>query len=53
MFTKKAVVMSVLEELGEQHPFAELSRFRADFYECLAARADASTAGATARCTVR
>jgi hypothetical protein len=41
VFTKKAVVMSVLERLGEQDAFAELSRFRTAFYECLSARADA------------
>ncbi|MEV6507768.1 hypothetical protein [Streptomyces sp. NPDC051642] len=40
MFTKRAVVMSVLEQLGERDGFAELSRFRADFYGCQSARAD-------------
>lgn len=41
VFTKKAVVMSVLEQLGERDGFAELPRFRADFHGCLSARADA------------
>jgi DDE superfamily endonuclease len=40
-FTRKAVVMSVLVQVGERDGFAELSRFRAAFYECLSARADA------------
>ncbi|MFF7249251.1 hypothetical protein ACFZBU_35700 [Embleya sp. NPDC008237] len=34
MFTKKAVVMSVLYRIGEREEFAELSRFRTDFFEC-------------------
>lgn len=41
MFTKKAVVMSVLERVGERDAFEELSHFRTDFYGCLSARADA------------
>lgn len=41
MFTKKAVVMRVLERVAERDSFVELSRFRTDFYGCLSARADA------------
>ncbi|MFI6689609.1 hypothetical protein [Streptomyces sp. NPDC050485] len=33
--------MSVLPPVGERDVFAELSRFRTAFYECLSARADA------------
>jgi hypothetical protein len=33
--------MSLLHEPGEREPFAELSRFRADFYGCLSGRGDA------------
>ncbi|MEU3568796.1 NF041680 family putative transposase [Kitasatospora sp. NPDC036755] len=33
--------MSVLQPIADREAFAELSRFRADFYDCLSARADA------------
>jgi hypothetical protein len=41
VFTKKAVMMSVLARVGERDVFEELSHFRTDFYGCLSARADA------------
>lgn len=41
MTSAKAVAMSVLHDAVRQEPFAELSRFRDEFYSCLTRRADA------------
>ncbi|WBP91311.1 transposase [Kitasatospora cathayae] len=35
------MVTSVVEQASQRDPFAELSRFRADFYDCLRGRGDA------------